>query len=83
MPSKEPVALGALVQIGMNTILTLLVVFGVVNLTGDQTAALYGVANFVVIVVVAWKARSVVFSPHTVHEAMKPSPEDALAPPPH
>lgn len=75
MPSKEPVALGALVQVALNAVLALVVAFGV-DFTTEQTAALFGVANALVAVVVAWKARSVVYSPHTVHEAMKPSPED-------
>lgn len=79
-PTKtEPVALGALVQIALNAVLTLLVAFNVVTLTGEQTAALYGVANVVVTIVVAVKARSVVYSPYTVQEAMKPSPEDLHA----
>ena len=63
---KEPVALGALVQMGMNAILTLLVVFSIISLTGEQTAALYATANFLVILVVSWKTRSIVYSPYTV-----------------
>lgn len=63
---KEPVALGALVQIGLNAVLTLLVAFNIVSLNGEQTAALYGIANVIVIVAVAIKTRSVVFAPYTV-----------------
>ena len=76
MNQKEPVALGALVQLGLNAVLTILVAFSVVSLSGDQTAALYGAANALCAIVVAWKSRSVVYSPYTVTQAMKPSPED-------
>lgn len=81
MNQKEPVALGALVQIGLNAVLSLLVAFNIVTLTTEQTAALYGIANALVAIAVALKARSVVFSPFTVKQAMAPSPED-LGPPP-
>lgn len=76
MTQKEPVALGALVQVALNAVLSILVAFGIVTLDGDQTAALYGAANAAVAVVVAVKTRAVVYAPSTVAEAGRPSPED-------
>lgn len=81
MTNREPVALGALVQMALNAVLTLLVAFEIVSLTDLQTAALYGVANVGCVIVVAIKTRSVVYSPFTVKQAMVPSPE-VHGPPP-
>lgn len=80
MPSKEPVALGAVVGVVLNAILVVLAAFDVADLSADQTAAIFGLANALTFVVVAFKTRSVVYSPYTVQQAMKPSPED-LRPP--
>lgn len=69
---REPIAIGALVQIGMNAILSALVAFHIVTLDGEQTAALYGIANAAVAVAVALKTRSVTFSPADVNENYTP-----------
>ena len=82
MPAKEPVALGALVQVALNAVLAIVTAFNVADLSADQTAALFGGANALVAIVVAWKARSVVYSPYTVQIAGAHSPEAVLPPPP-
>lgn len=72
LTQREPVAIGALVQVGMNAILSALVAFHVVALDGNQTAALYGIANAVVAIAVAVKTRAVVFSPADVNANYTP-----------
>lgn len=72
LSQREPVALGALVQIGVNAILSALVAFHVVTLDGEQTAAVYGVVNAIVAIVVAIKTRSVTFSPADVNANYTP-----------
>lgn len=69
---REPVALGALVQIGVNAVLSALVAFHVVTLDGDQTAAVYGIANAVVAILIAVKTRAVTFSPADVNANYTP-----------
>lgn len=72
LSQREPIALGALVQIGVNAILSALVAFHVVTLDGDQTAAVYGVVNAVCAIVVAVKTRQVTFSPADVNANYTP-----------
>jgi hypothetical protein len=81
MTTKEPVALGALVQMVLNAILTGLTEFNVIDFTGNQTAYLYGAVNVVMVVFIAFKTRAVVYSPYTIREAMAPSPETLGRPP--
>lgn len=69
MKNKEPVALGALVTAGVNAVLFILSAFGVADLDGQQTAAVFLGVNFLVLAVVAIKTRSVVFSQNTVTNA--------------
>lgn len=68
MTKPEPVALGAIVQIALNAVLSVLVAFGIVSLTADQTAALYGAANAVVAVVIAVRTRAIVLAPTVIVE---------------
>lgn len=70
LPTKsEPIALGALVTIILNAALLVLSAFGVASLDGEETAAVYTGANALVVLVVALKTRSVVYSPATVQQA--------------
>ena len=81
MNAKEPVALGALVQMALNAVLTGLTEFNVIDFTGNQTAYLYGAVNTIMVIFLAIKTRSVVYSPYTIREAMAPSPETLGRPP--
>lgn len=72
LTQREPIALGALVQIGVNAVLSALVAFHVVTLDGDQTAAVYGIVNAVVAIVIAVKTRAVTFSPADVNANYTP-----------
>ena len=65
----EPVALGALVTSAVNAVLLVLSAFNVASLSGDQTAAVFGIVNIVIAVVIAIKTRSVVYAPATVQDA--------------
>lgn len=79
LPTKtEPIALGALVTLVLNAVLGLLAAFSIADLTADQTAAVFGIANVLVVLVVAIKTRSVVYSPATVAQA---ETEAGLEPP--
>lgn len=73
---KEPVALGALVQGALNAILLVLSSFHLASLSGEQTAAIFALANIALIIVVAFKTRQVVFSPYTV---ANPTPAEELS----
>jgi hypothetical protein len=70
MTQKEPVALGALVGVVLNAVLGALAAFGVADLTAEQTAAVFAVANALVFVAGAFLTRRVVYSPYTVEVAM-------------
>jgi hypothetical protein len=69
-----PITLGAIVQISLNAVLTVLLAFGVVSLTADQTGALYGAANAIVAVIIAVRTRSIVLAPT---EIVPPAPGSA------
>ena len=75
MNQKEPVVLGGLVILAYNAILTALLEFNVWSPTAGQQRALYGLVNAALVIIVAFKTRSVVYSPYTVSQATKPSPE--------
>lgn len=77
-PSREPVYVGALVTLGANAVLTILTVFEVLNLTAEQTSAVYMALNFLVALAVAIKTRSVVWSPDTISLVNDGALEQAL-----
>lgn len=79
MTRPEPVALGAIVQIALNAVLSILVAFAVVSLTADQTAALYGAANAVVAVIIAVRTRAIVLAPSAIAPPVPGSAEDQSA----
>lgn len=71
---REP----ALILGAVQAVIALALSFGL-NLSVEQVGAILAATAAVLALV----TRAQVYSPHTVQEAGKPSPEDGLAPPPY
>lgn len=83
LPTRtEPIALGAVVYLAVNLLITGLTTFGAVSLTSDQTSWVYLAANVITTIAVAIKTRSIVWAPASVEDAdySTPTPGGIIPP---